>query len=156
MHGRGLQVWRARVAFAVAVGLGGLGAPCASAQTAPVEVVRGLFDPPRPIDPAQAEAWRQRGERERDARRLRGGLAPAPEPMPRIQPDAPPVLSMPPPPRIAIPQAGEPGGPPIALPTCGPAGCFDANGRAMPSAGGGLLMGPGGRPCVRTGAMATC
>jgi hypothetical protein len=99
---------------------------------------------------------RRQGERERDARRLRGGLAPLPAPTPRIQPDAPPALAMPPPPRIAIPGPGEPGGPPVALPTCGPAGCFDTQGRAWPSAGGDLLRSPGGAPCVRTGAMAQC
>jgi hypothetical protein len=122
--------------------------------------------------PADADAWRRQGERERDARRLRGGLAPPPPVTPRIQPDAPASLAMPPPPRIAIPGPGEPGGPPIALPTCGAAGCFDANGRAWPAAGGGwplspggevlrspggeVLRSPGGVPCVRVGAAASC
>jgi hypothetical protein len=108
------------------------------------------------IDPARADEMRRQGEREREARRLRGGMAPVPEPMPRIQPDAPPSPMVPLPPRIAVPRPGEPGGPPIALPTCGPAGCFDANGRALPSAGGGVLIAPGGRPCVRTGDSASC
>ncbi|RPH46077.1 MAG: hypothetical protein EHM87_03765 [Burkholderiales bacterium] len=130
--------------------------PAARPQAGAPGTLPAPLGEPREIEPAQAEALRRQGERERDARRLRGGLAPSPQPTPRIQPDAPPVLSMPPPPRIAIPQAGEPGGPPIALPTCGPAGCFDANGRAMPSGGDGVLIGPGGRPCLRTGAMATC
>lgn len=116
----------------------------------------GTLPPPAEADPAQAEALRRQGERERDARGRRGGLAPPPEATPRIQPDAPPSPAMPAPPRIPIPQPGEPGGPPIALPTCGPAGCFDANGRALPDAGGGLLIGPGGRPCVRIGNAVTC
>jgi hypothetical protein len=29
-------------------------------------------------------------------------------------------------------------------------------GGLAPPPGGGVLMGPGGRPCVRTGSMATC
>ena len=104
-------------------------------------------------DPAQADALRRQGERERDARDRRGGLAPPPEPTPRIQPDAPTSPSMPPPPRIAIPLPGEPGGPPIALPTCGPAGCFDANGRPI---GGTVPLTPEGLPCNRVGNVLTC
>lgn len=108
------------------------------------------------LDPAEADAMRRQGDAERDARRVRGGVVLPPVSTPRIQPDAPAGVAMPPPPRQVIPQPGQPGGPPIAVPTCGPAGCFDANGRAMPSAGGGLLMGPGGQPCIRMGAAVTC
>jgi hypothetical protein len=106
-------------------------------------------------DDTRLRQERERGEREREARRLRGGMAPAPEPMPRIQPSAPPSLAMPPPPRIAIPAPGEPGGAPIALPTCGPAGCFDANGRPM-GRSGSVLLTPEGRPCIQVGAAASC
>ena len=106
-------------------------------------------------DEAQARQWREQGEREREARRLRGGMTPEPVPMPRIQPSAPPTLTMPPPPRIAIPAPGEPGGPPIALPTCGPAGCFDANGRPM-GRSGTVLLTPEGRPCNQVGSAAAC
>ena len=112
-----------------------------------------------------AEAMRRQGVRERDARRARGAIAAPPLPAtPRIGSDAPPH-SAPPrpvPPRIPIPAPGEPGGPPIALPTCGPAGCFDANGRHWPSVGApgpgspGLMIGPGGRPCVRIGDAVSC
>jgi hypothetical protein len=106
-------------------------------------------------DPERDREWRERGEREREARRTRGGLAPPPQPIPRIGADPPTGLAAPPVPRIAIPRPGEPGGPPIALPTCGPGGCFDANGRPL-SGSGNLLMSPDGRPCVRLGASATC
>lgn len=116
----------------------------------------GTAPVPGPLDPAEAHAWRHQGERERAAREGRVGPLPPPPGVPRIQPDAPPSLAMPPPPRIAIPRAGEPGGPPIALPSCGPAGCVDADGRPMPSAGGGMLIGPGGRPCTRLGSAAIC
>jgi hypothetical protein len=112
--------------------------------------------PRNTLDPAEADAMRRQGDAERDARRGRGGVVLPPVSTPRIQPDAPAAVAMPPPPRQVIPQPGQPGGPPIAVPTCGPAGCFDANGRAMPSAGGGLLMGPGGQPCIRMGAAVTC
>ena len=108
------------------------------------------------LEPADADAMRRQGERERDARRGRGGPLMPPVSTPPIQPDAPAAVAMPPPPRQVLPQPGQPGGPPIAVPTCGPAGCFDANGRAMPSAGGGMLMGPGGQPCMRMGASVTC
>jgi len=104
-------------------------------------------------DPLQTDVLRRQGERERDARERRGGLALPPEPTPRIQSDAPPSPSMPPPPRIAIPQPGEPGGPPIAVPTCGPAGCFDATGRPI---GGTVPLTPDGLPCIRVGNGLTC
>lgn len=110
---------------------------------------------PAAPDDATLREWRERGEREAAARRDRGGLTPPPPATPRIGADPPP---QPPPvavPRITVPGAGEPGGPPIGLPTCGPAGCFDANGRVLPGSGG-VLTGPGGRPCVRNGATATC
>ncbi len=104
-----------------------------------------------------ADAIRRRGERERDARRQRGSISPPPPATPRVQPDAPAAPPTRPPPRIAIPGPGEPGGPPIPLPSCGPAGCFDANGRPLPRVGGSdVLIGPGGRPCVQVGAMASC
>lgn len=105
---------------------------------------------------ADAETMRRQGERERDARRLRTVPAPPLPPTQRIQPDAPPAPVSAPPPRIAIPGPGQPGGPPIALPTCGPMGCFDASGRALPSAGGDMLLTPEGRPCTRIGAALTC
>lgn len=104
-----------------------------------------------------ADEFRRRGERERDARRQRGSISPPPPATPRVQPDAPAAPPTRPPPRIAIPGPGEPGGSPIPLPSCGPAGCFDANGRPMPRVGGSdVLIGPGGRPCVQIGAMASC
>lgn len=126
------------------------------------------LEPPRaavPATPAPAEptrppdepaTTRDPGERERAARRARGAPVPVPpttEPFP--PPAAAPAAAAPP--RIAIPRPGEPGGLPIALPTCGPAGCFDTEGRAWPHAGGTASMPPGGgRPCVRTGAAVTC
>jgi hypothetical protein len=113
-----------------------------------------LFEPAA-IDPADADALRRRGERESEARRFRGGLSPLPEPTQRI--DVAPMPPLPPPPRVALPPAaGQPGGPPIALPTCGPAGCFDASGRALGGGAGGVLMSPDGRPCIRVGASASC
>jgi hypothetical protein len=126
---------------------------------------RRLLDPPLStglpqadrgaIDPAQAEALRRQGEREGEARRLRGGLSPVPEPTPRIE--VAPMPAMPPPPRVELPPAaGQPGGPPIALPTCGPAGCFDANGRPLGGGAGGVLITPEGRPCIRVGGQAGC
>ena len=119
--------------------------------------VPGTAPAPRSPDAVEAEAWRREGERERAARAGRGGpVLPSPA-VPRIQPDAPASLAMPPsPPRIAIPGPGEPGGPPVAVPLCGPAGCVDANGRVLPSAGGGVLIGPGGRPCTVVGGAASC
>jgi len=103
------------------------------------------------------DAVRRRGERERDARRQRGSIPTPPPATPRVQPDAPAAPPTRPPPRIAIPGPGEPGGPPVPLPGCGPAGCVDANGRPMPRVGGSdVLIGPGGRPCVQIGAMASC
>lgn len=113
---------------------------------------------PAPPDPASADdELRRRGERERDARRGRGGTLPVPMVVPRIQPDAPAAVPVAPPPRIAIPGPGEPGGAPIALPSCGPAGCFDTNGRPMPRVGGtDVLIGPGGRPCIQLGGSASC
>lgn len=116
---------------------------------------RAASEPPPAPDEARIRQWREQGEREREARRLRGGMAPPPEATPRIQPSAPPSLAMPPPPRIAIPAPGEPGGPPIALPTCGPAGCFDANGRPL-GRSGSVLVTPGGRPCIQVGSAAGC
>jgi hypothetical protein len=115
-------------------------------------------DPVPGPDPATLEEIRRRGERERDARQRRGSIAPPPPPTPRIAPDPPSAVPTPPaPPRIAIPGPGEPGGPPIPLPSCGPAGCFDANGRPMPRVGGtDVLIGPGGRPCVQVGGAASC
>ncbi len=110
---------------------------------------------PGGIDPAQADALRRSGEGEREARQLRGGLSPMPEPTRRIE--VAPMPPMPAPPRVALPPAaGQPGGPPIGLPTCGPAGCIDANGRALGGGAGGVLMTPEGRPCVRVGAQAVC
>jgi len=97
----------------------------------------------------------ERAEREVDARRLRGALAPPAPAVPRIGAEPPaepaPVRI----PRIAVPGPGEPGGPPIALPTCGAAGCFDAGGRPL-SGAGAVLTTPEGRPCVRIGAAASC
>jgi hypothetical protein len=108
------------------------------------------------LDPVDAEALRRQGEREQAARRLRGGLAPPPEPTPPIR-SAPPLPAMPAPPRIALPSGpGQPGGPPVALPTCGPAGCFDAGGRPLGGGGGDVLFTPDGRPCIRMGASASC
>ncbi len=95
----------------------------------------------------------ERTEREVDARRLRG--APVLPAVPRIGAE-PPVEPVPARiPRIAVPGPGEPGGPPIALPTCGAAGCFDAGGRPL-SGGGAVLTTPDGRPCIRIGAAASC
>ena len=111
--------------------------------------------PPAPVDEETARAWRERGEREAEARRRRGALAPPPPATPRIGADPPPQVPPVTLPRIVVPGPGEPGGPPIALPTCGPAGCFDANGRPLQGSGG-VLTTPDGRPCVRTGAAASC
>lgn len=122
--------------------------------TAPSTTGPAAAPSPAPDD-AQRQRLREQGERELEARRLRGGMAPLPEATPRIQPSAPPGLEMPRPPRIAIPAPGEPGGPPIALPTCGPAGCFDANGRPL-GRSGSVLTTPEGRPCIQVGSAAAC
>lgn len=110
---------------------------------------------PATVDRVERIERIERTEREVDARRLRGALAPPAPAVPRIGAEPPvepaPVLI----PRIAVPGPGEPGGPPIALPTCGAAGCFDAGGRPL-SGGGAVLTTPEGRPCVRIGAAATC
>jgi hypothetical protein len=131
------------------------GAPPAAASTpSPISASPAA---PVPADPATEDEIRRRGERERDARQGRGSTLPAPMVVPRIQPDAPTAVPVAPLPRIAIPGPGTPGGPPIALPSCGPAGCFDANGRPMPRVGGtDVLIGPGGRPCLQIGGAAGC
>ena len=132
-----------------------VGAPPAVASPSPP--ASAAPSAPVPADPAAADELRRAGERERAARQGRGSMLPAPMVVPRIQPDAPAAVPVAPPPRIAIPGPGEPGGPPIALPSCGPAGCFDANGRPMPRVGGtDVLIGPGGRPCIQVGGAAGC